>query len=61
MVLKLDIDIDMILILISIVKKKLEAQNGVTFAKLHQNLIPNLTAVSTSLRNGILNQSVWNF
>ena len=38
-----------------------QAKNGVTHAKIHQDLIPNLIVVAASPRNGILNQSVWNF
>lgn len=36
-------------------------QNGGIFAKPNQNLITNLITVSTFPRNGILNQSIWNF
>lgn len=37
--------------------KKQQVQNGVSFAKSHQDLIPNLTIVSASSRNGILKPS----
>lgn len=41
--------------------KKKQTPNGVTFAKSHQDLTPDLTAVSASPSSGILNQPVWNF
>lgn len=39
---------------------KKAAQNEATFTKYHQDLIPNLTAVSSIPRSGIVNQLVWN-
>lgn len=42
-------------------KKKQQAQLGVTSAKTHLDITSNLSAVSASPRNGILNQSAWNF
>ena len=44
-------------------KKREQVQNGVTGHQTspNQDLIPNLMAVSASLRNGILNQSIWNY
>lgn len=38
------------------IEKEQQTQNGVTYAKPHQNLILNLTAVSVSSRSGILNE-----
>lgn len=43
------------------IKKKEQTQKGVTFAKPHQDLVPNLTAVSDSLRSIILNHSSLEF
>lgn len=42
------------------VEKKQQTPNGLTLAKPHQDLIPNLISVSASLRSEILNQAVWN-
>ena len=41
-----------------------KAQSGVTCAKSmspNRDLIPNLITLSTSSRNGLLNQSIWNY
>ena len=43
------------------VKKKQQAQNGVTCAKSHQDLIPNLIAVTTSRRSVTFTESTWNY
>ena len=40
------------------VKKKQHVQNGGIYIKPNQDLIHNLTTVSASLVNGILNQSI---
>ena len=48
-------------ILVANVKKKQQAPSGVTYAKLHQDLITNLIAVSASPRSKNLSQLVWEF
>lgn len=46
------------------VLKNRQVQNEVTCAKSipsNQELMPNLITVSNSLRNGVLNQSIWTY
>ena len=44
-----------------LLKRNNRPKNGVTFAKTHQDSMPNLIVFSASPKSRILNQSVWNF